>query len=294
MSMTQLLATVGGRTYDLTDRQRYLWIADEGLGLAPLHRILERGPNQHGETDLGFRLDPRIINLVIGLFGSDDADYWDARAELIGIFTPSRVPITLAFTLPNGAERALDVHVEKDLALPSSDRRRVAHQVGVQLRASDPTFYDPTLQSIAFGLGGAAASWALPVIVPTPVGKTSIDQTRTFTYPGTFLTNPVVRITGPVTNPKVYNLTTGEVLDLTGTTIAGGDYYEVDTRYGRKTVVDAGGVNRYAKLVGDLSTFHLAGHPEAIDGLNDLRVSGSGITSATEMYLSFYVRYSGM
>ena len=102
MTMSSLTATIGGYTYDLTDRQRYLWMQDDSLGMAPLHRILERGPNQHGETDLGFRLDPRIVNLVIGLFGTDDSDYWNARKELLKIFTPSTTPITLTFTLPNG------------------------------------------------------------------------------------------------------------------------------------------------------------------------------------------------
>ena len=291
---TGLTATVRGLTTDISDHIRYLFIADEGLGMAPLHRIVERGPNQHGETDLGFRLDPRIINLVIGLFGEDDGDYWDAREELLGIFTPTRFPITLTFTLPNGKVRAIDVHVEKDMALPSGNRRRIAHNVGVQLRGSEPTFYDPTLQSIAFGLGGAAAPWSIPMAVPTPVGKTSIDQVRTFTYPGSFLSNPVIKITGPITNPKVINITTGETLDLTGITISAGDFYEIDTRFGKKTVLDAAGVNRYDKVAGDLSTFHLAGNPEALGGLNDLRVSGSGITAATEIYLSFYLRYVGI
>ena len=32
-------------------------------GMAPLHRITQRGPFQNGDTDVDFRLDPRIINL---------------------------------------------------------------------------------------------------------------------------------------------------------------------------------------------------------------------------------------
>lgn len=294
MTRTTMTATIGGITTDLTDMDRYLWLADEGLGLAPLHRILERGPNQHGDTDLGYRLDPRIINLVIGIFGTDDADYWDARDALLRIFVPSRIPITLTWTLPNGAIRALDVHVEKDLRLPSSDRRRIAHQVGIQLRASDPTFYDPAMEALAFGLGGASAPWAIPMPVPTPVGRTSIDQVKTVAYAGTFLTNPIVRVNGPIANPKITNVTTGEQLDLTGLTIVAGDFYEIDCRYGQKTVVDAAGVNRYDKLTGDLSTFHFAAHPEAIGGLNDIRVSGSAISIATEIYVTYYRRYIGI
>ena len=296
MTMSSLTATIGGYTYDLTDRQRYLWMQDDSLGMAPLHRILERGPNQHGETDLGFRLDPRIVNLVIGLFGTDDGDYWNARKELLKIFTPSTTPIALTFTLPNGDSRALDVHVEKDLKLSSTDRKRIAHSVGIQLRASNPTFYDPTLQSITFGIGGAAAGWSIPMPVATPVGKTSINQVKTFIYNGSFLSSPIVRITGPITDPVVTNVSTGEVLDFSGTTIVAGDYYLIDCNYGKKTVVDSSGINRYDKLSqgSDLATFHLAYHPEVIDGENDIRVSGTGINDQTEIYMAFYVRYIGI
>jgi tail protein len=291
----QLLATVGGDTYDLTDRQRYLWIADDGLGLSPFHRLTERSPDQHGDSDEGFRLDPRTIKLVIGLFGEDDADYWDAREELIGdIFNPAAGQLTLTFVLPNGATRALDVLVLGEGSLPSTDRQRIMHKVGIMLKAKDPTFYDPTGKSVTFGIGGASSGWAIPMSVPLGVGSTNINQVKTITNAGSWFSLPdLIRIQGPITNPQVWNLSTNEVLNFTGVVLTAGQRLDINCQWGEKTVVDQNGVNRYSWLVqpSHLSTWHLAGRREVAGGLNDIRVLGEGITSASEVYIQYRARY---
>jgi hypothetical protein len=289
-------ATSGGTTYDLTDLERYLWIEDEGLGMAPLHRIIERGPQQHGDTDLGFRLDARQIKLVVGVFGTDDADYWNARTELLQVFAPSDDPVQLCFTLPNGAVRQIDTFVAGDFQLGSKDRTRLAHKVGIVLRCPDPTFYDPTMLSLTYGVSGATAGFTVPMAVPTGIGSTTINTIQTITYQGSWRDFPFIRVKGPITSPVVWNVTTDERLDFTGTTISAGDYYDIDCRYGYKTVVDAAGVNRIDKLIStnDLNTFHLAPHPEATSGGNDIRVTGTSITNATEVYIQYFHRYLGI
>lgn len=296
MTLTTITAIVGTDEYDLADRQRYLWIDDEGLGMAPLHRIVERGPQQHGETDLGFRLDSRTIKVVIGLFGTDESDYWDARAELLSIFAPTDDPISLRFDLPNGASRQIDVYVAGDFSYGSKDRTRLAHKVGIMLKAPDPTFYDPTGLSMTYGLGGASAGFTVPMAVPTGIGATSINQTKTITYRGTWRDLPMIRIKGPITDPVIVNTTTDETLDFTGTSISAGDWYDIDCSYGVKTVTDSSGTNRIDKLVNtnDLNTFHLAPAPEAPGGTNDIRVSGSGINDQSEIYIQYHHRYLGI
>lgn len=294
--MTTMTAIVNGVEYDLNDASRYLWMSDDGLGMSPLHRIVERGPQQHGETDLGFRLDPRTIKLVIGAFGADDEEYWDIRRELLGIFTPTTSAIGLRFGLPNGDTRQIDVHVSGEFQIGSSDRKRIAHKIGMMLRASDPTFYDPTGQAYAFNIGGGSSGWTVATIVPSPIGSTNLAQSRTITYNGTWCTYPTVKITGPITNPVVTNNTTGEKLDFTGTTITAGHYYLIDTRFGVKTVLDDAGANQYSKLTSDskLNTFHLEAHPVAPNGANDIQVSGTSITSATEVTMTFFSRFIGL
>ena len=43
----------------------FSYLGDQGFGLAPLHRITTRGPLQHGDSDIDFRLDPRILQIPL-------------------------------------------------------------------------------------------------------------------------------------------------------------------------------------------------------------------------------------
>jgi hypothetical protein len=91
-------------------------------------------------------------------------------------------------------------------------------------------------------------------------------------------------------------VTTGEVLDFTGTTIGAGEWYELDLRYGYKTVLDNSGANVVSDLSSDsdLATWHLATDPEAAGGINSITVTGSAVTEATSVHLVWFERYLGI
>lgn len=82
-------------------------------------------------------------------------------------------------------------------------------------------------------------------------------------------------------------------LDFTGTTINSGDYYTIDTRYGRTSVTEDDGTNRIDKLVGDsnLSGFKLVADPDSPNGQNDIQVTGSAANATTAIYVRYYERY---
>src|SRR3990167_10340530 len=121
--------------------------------------------------------------------------------------------------------------------------------------------------------------------VPTEVGASTIDASTPVTYAGTWRSQPsLIRITGPITEFVLTNETTSD--DITakaGVTIAAGDYYDIDCRYGVATVVDSLGANKVANLTdtSELTTFHLAPDPDAPGGINVLSLTGSGVTSVT-------------
>ena len=105
-----------------------------------------------------------------------------------------------------------------------------------------------------------------------------------------------VRITGPITDAVITNNATSEKLDFTGTTIAAGDYYEIDCRYGYKTVVDSTGANQIADLTSDsdLVSFHIAPDPEVGGGINSITITGTSITAATTAFVSGKTRLIGV
>ena len=132
----------------------------------------------------------------------------------------------------------------------------------------------------------------VPLEIPHPVGASTIDITQNVNYTGTWHSFPhKIRITGPITNPIVTNLTTDEVLDFTGITIAAGDYYDLDLRYGYKTVVDDDGVSVLDELTAasDLAAWHLKA-----ETINSIQVEGTAVTVATKVEISYFTRYLGI
>lgn len=125
----------------LSDRDHYIHLANSDFGMAPVQRLTQRGPLQHGQFDVGFRLQPRNIKLILRLLADDEDDYYDRRDELLRLFAPRETPIALRFTYGSANQRVrqIDVHFKDDLAFSSNDRAYFTHKVGISLEAPDPT-----------------------------------------------------------------------------------------------------------------------------------------------------------
>jgi hypothetical protein len=90
---------------------------------------------------------------------------------------------------------------------------------------------------------------------------------------------PVMTITGPITNPVIYNLNTGQQMAFTYA-LAAGDRLVIDAARG--TVVDAAGVSRYGAV-----NFALSSWWELEPGFNDLRLSGTGTDARTGLSIAW-------
>jgi hypothetical protein len=264
---------IGGSTISLCDGTLATLEAHDGLGGAPLTRLRERGPMQHGERDVGYRLDPRAFTLRFGVEGSSRANLDTRRSTLLSYLAPAR-DITLEFKTNAGREQRIDCHAVHAPMPHDAQRYWGALPIAVQFRAADPRFYTPGEKTHTCAPGDSTAY-----------------------YYGTFWSLPHrVRITGPITDPIVTNNSTDEKLDFTGVTIASGSYYDVDCRYGYKTVEDDGGVDRRYQLTddSDLASFHLGAEPEVEDGENAINVAGSGTDANTEVGIAWYERFIGV
>lgn len=291
-----------GTAYDFSPQAAgnlaYL-VGDDGWGMAPLHRFSQRGPQQHGETDKGLRLDPRYGQLVFQIPAGTWSELQTKRAQLLALFSPSEEPLKIKWT--RSATRYIDVHYVGDLGFGSGDREGYSQKVAVTLKAPDPTYYDPVPATRTIDMGGGTSSFPVPMAVPHNVGTSVGDMTVNISYPGTWHSFPhLIRIIGPITNPVITNETTGEVLAFTGITIAGGDYYDLDLRFGQKTVFNSSGTNKIQDLTddSDLATWHIEKGPAAgtLTGpkLNSIRVEGTSITPTTRVEIAYYVRYLGI
>ena len=270
-------------------------VAHDGLGAPPLHEITRRGPMQHGESLVDYRLDARKIQMVFRLNKSSLSGMYTARRTLLNLLAPQNV-LSLRFGMDYGNRQI------NGRALPSLMPWLVgdwaAQKITVTIYCPDPLFYDPVAKSITILSGGGAAAFNVPMPVPHAVGTTLINQSQVVTYVGTWPAYPqLIRITGPIANCVILNTLNGMKLDFTGTTIAAGHYYDINLLYGYKTVLLDGITNKVGDLTSDsdLSTWRL---DAATDGTasvdNPIQITGSGVSGATKLDMTWFDRYLGL
>ncbi|OGO12740.1 MAG: hypothetical protein A2Y53_04915 [Chloroflexi bacterium RBG_16_47_49] len=265
----------------------------EGWGMAPIRRLSEAGPLQDGSTDRGYRLDPRIGKFVFKLDETELEDMYVQRAAIQNYFLPiSTLQVKFVVGL---ITKVIDCKT-MDLDLPWDVEKWAAQNFVVSLRCNDPTFYDPVGKSKVFVIGGGGNMMEVPTVIPMTVGASTIDVYETITILGNYKTYPHIRITGPITDPVITHMRLIKKLDFTGITIAAGNYYDIDLRYGYKTIVDSTGVNKLSELTADsdLTTFYLAAHPELSHGINPIHVTGTACTLATGVEFTWFDHFTGI
>jgi len=289
----------GASTLSLTDGTVARLLGLDGTGEAPVHRIEERGPQQHGATDIDFRLDPRTVQLALWIKGASQADLETKRKQLIDAFRATVAAKALRFTLDNGEVYQLDGHSTGSLTMPQEGGEGFVMRVGLTFRAADPTFYDPEATTLTYYLGGSAGTAsAVPAVVPFFVGASTLDVSESIEYEGTWRAYPRIQIHGPISGPKITNSsgTLHEVLEFSGVSIPAGEIYTVDLRYGYKTVTNSAGTSKITELTNasDLATWHIADDSEVTDGVNTLLVTGTAATGATRIDIIYNARYVGI
>jgi len=296
-ALSKLELVSGATRLDISDVANFSWMGYAGFGMAQLHRLVMRGPQQSGETDMGYLLEPRMIQLTIGIMGTYD-NVFTKQNQLLNMCSPSNNAIGLCFTRINaGVASQIDVFPVGGLDFASSERgpRHVISQLS--LRAPDPTWYDPTPGYLGFGLGGGAGAWQIPWAIPWAIGASTINISSPIIYPGTADSYFYGTITGPITN-AIITFTDGVstyTLDFTGVTINAGDVRVIDTRYPMKTIVNSSAVNKNGDLTtaSNLANIVIAKClPGETTHTTTVTVTGSSINAATRVDINYYNRYN--
>lgn len=163
----------------------------------------------------------------------------------------------------------------------------------IEFIATDPGFYadEETTTEVPLGWltgGGFAAPVVAPIYVQS--GTTAADRPGWATNAGTGQAWPVIRITGPVANVSVINATTGRRLDLPTLNLAAGQWVEIDTRPGRRTVRRENGGNA-STLLTPSSRADLFSLPP---GVSEMRWTGFDNTNTSRMRLTWRDAYTAL
>lgn len=281
----------GTQTVDISDLVNYGLVEFDGFGMPPVRRLVQRGPMQNGDTDVGYRLDPRIMRLSVLAYAGSEQGIIDKRAALLGLMRPSDSALILRWSYA-GVSKQIDVHYNGGMSLPSTDWRLGHHRAVFELRASDPTWYDTYASEFAFAQGAGGSGFAFNLSVPMTFGASSLNETTTISLSAenAWVTFPKVYIYGRVTSPVLTNQTTGDKLDFTGYALNAGQYVVIDLAYGTKTVLRDDGSNQVSKLTtdSDLATWALQ------PGDNVIVATGTNADSTTRVVLFYNARYIGV
>lgn len=159
--------------------------------------------------------------------------------------------------------------------------------------ATDPTFYadEETTTEIPLGWltgGGFKAPVVAPIYVQS--GTTAADRPGWASNQGTGNAWPVIRITGPVANVSVIHSTSGRRLDLPTINLTAGQWVEIDTRPGRRTVTRENGGNA-STLLAPSSRIDLFSLPP---GQSEFRWTGFDSTNTARMRLTWRDAYTAL
>lgn len=271
------------------------YLGDENFGMAPLHMITSRSPVQHGDTTLDFRLDPRILQIPLLVECNTLQEQYDQRNYLLQLFKPSNNDSALIVEYPDGRQRVITTRVLGGLDFNMETSAGYSIRAVVKLRCSDPTWYNPLENTLPIATAEGTPT-AYPKAYPVTYG-TGFGIPYSINYDGTWLSYPIITVTGPVTNFSLTNTSSGQNITVTtGTVIAAGTSWRFDLRYGYKTVTDDSGNNRIGLISSssELAQFAIFPAPDVTNGINNLVVSGSGTTSASSVYISYYDRFIGI
>lgn len=289
----------GTHTYELSDSAPFDVVKIDGIDLAAVDPITEQGPLQDGDTDIDMRLNPRVVQMLLqAVTRNAPYDHESNRALFNKIFAPSRVLGTLQITYDNGRQYAITARCLGNAGIARGLEEDRLMRAGVAFRCPDPLWYNPNEHVLSFGIAAGGGSFQVPTMVPTGLGASTLNQTLTIDYSGTYREFPIINIYGPITNPKIVNAATGKKIDFTGISLVAGDYYTVDLRYGRKYVYKNGVTTdvRTGETTTDsqLATFAIEADPIATDGSNPITVTGTGVNSFTQVYVRYFDRYAGI
>ncbi len=179
-------------------------------------------------------------------------------------------------TTPSGMPEQM-VYARLDQPLRISKAEGIAKSFLISLVCADPRIYSYALHEYAgtysTTLPGAAFDWVFPVNFG---GGTVSGLATIATNLGNAGTRPIIRVTGPIDNPQILNVTTGESMWVDDLSLLAGQWIEID--FARKSALDQNGYNRYSHIRFPQSTWF-----DLEPGANSIQVFGTNAAPGAQL-----------
>ena len=241
------IITPDGEMFTLGNAFDEAVIAIGGRGMPGVDYQVEQGYMQPWPVVRGWKLEARAIALQVVLGATDRADYWARRQRLMDHLRFNRGgPFTLRHVRGDG--RRVDIRAYPDSSpVFADDFAWASTQVDIDLIAFDPLFEDTdwTIEDASVTI---YEELEFPATFPILFDADVSNITLNITYTGTFVTYPVIEITGPYTWLSLTNTATGAYIKLQ-VAITAGEQRILDLTPGAQTLTDADGNDKFGELV---------------------------------------------
>ncbi len=284
-----IIITLGAAPYVITKL--------EGIDAPEWDDLETKAPMQDGATDIGGSFQTRDITVegALASVPQDMAGIYAARRLMILALNPKDGAGTLDLTTNSGTWRITAKPISSP-AFASKDASDPYQRFQVVFHCPDPHWTD--VSEMTSTLSEPGAGFAIPAAgLAIPIGGFVVETVNTINGKSIIVINagdvpcPVlVRFYGQTTNPKILNATTGEYIRIVKT-IALGDFVEVNTAFGGKTVEisESGSVTNASMYLDLLSTFF-----QLAVGNNQITFSDEGAAAGSSATITYRNRYIGV
>jgi hypothetical protein len=302
-----LTYTVNGTTYNLSGLDTntgitFNYTGRSGFGLPPISRIVKRGLQQNGDTNVDYRIDARTLSVSLFVECDNYVDYLRTCEKMGLIFRVGNSVgvLNVLYTSTTGGvttsySRSINCYVSAGLDLSEVEYEYFNIDTSITFRASDPMWYDTTPVVVSISQSITGTSTPIPFLVPMTMGGASLNKSTDITYVGSAIEYPIITIvagSSNLTGLNITNLSTGKTLQFS--TLTANRTYIVDLSYGIKTITDDLGFNCIGLMSAssNLNTWGI--DPNTSGGINTISVSSSTANIASVLTLTFYNRYTSI
>lgn len=275
---TSLGITINLNGYNATQQVTLSYLGDIGTGLAPMHHITARGPQQDGDTYIDFRLDPRIIQIPLLV-----------QADL----PAGRTQMEMLYRVRNNLLRFINVGDEGYLRIAAEDSQLSTYRtipvkvVGGMTFDADPQI--PFFMRTVIQFRAADPLWNDETTTYDYYLSTDFGVNHNFNVTSSYKAYPIITIAGPVTDCR-FSVTQYGVTKFVQVDGVINSVSSMIINLKTKTVVDGGGVNRIGRISVDSNFVDLA----IPKGSQTHHVTGTATGVSTRVDVEWTPRYIGI
>ncbi|MFE1949930.1 hypothetical protein ACFW9D_05610 [Streptomyces sp. NPDC059524] len=233
------------------------------------------------------RIDAAITKAAVPAAVLDAAAALQDLADTAGVRGQGGTTMNLRLKFPGRPTRVVRGRLRK-LELDTATLIHGHGPVDIEFQAQDHLYYDDLPQSTSMPLGSLTeGGMTFPLQFPFTIAgdPSAVGRPGFLDVTGTAPTWPVIRVNGPCANPTITHVTSGRALTVT-TTLAVGEWVEIDTRPGWRTVLRENGGS--VPLTGRIDEFTLT------PGINEVRWQATDNTLTSTLAVTWWPAYKAL